>query len=163
VAEQAVEDVRNVEDGTERELGSPRTWTPPVDVAKREANPKEGGLTDTAAVGRTRIEGTLQGSESSREDEPVAEKLRGTAREGEPTGSPETGKLVGRGEPDVPLVARIQHSEEPADPMRGSRRGGDVAAKPATVGCAFGLRLTADPFLRLKEGGRTLLFYIIAI
>jgi hypothetical protein len=106
VAEQAVEDVRNVEDGTERELGSPRTWTPPVDVAKREANPKEGGLTDTAAVGRTRIEGTLQGSESSREDEPVAEKLRGTAREEEPTGSPETGKLGGRGEPDIPLVAR---------------------------------------------------------
>jgi hypothetical protein len=45
VAEQAVEDVRNVEDGTERELGCPRTWTPPVDVAKREASPQEGDLT----------------------------------------------------------------------------------------------------------------------
>jgi hypothetical protein len=46
VAEQAVEDVRNVEDGTKRELGGPRVWTPPVDVAKREGNPMEGVFTD---------------------------------------------------------------------------------------------------------------------
>jgi hypothetical protein len=42
VAEQTVGDVRNVEDGTERGLGTSPTWTPLVDVAKREDNPKEG-------------------------------------------------------------------------------------------------------------------------
>jgi len=46
VAEQTVEGVRNAVDGTERELGGPRVWTPPVDVAKREANPKEGAFTE---------------------------------------------------------------------------------------------------------------------
>jgi hypothetical protein len=45
VAEETVEDVRNVEDGTEREVGSPRKWTPLVEVAKRDGNPKEGAFT----------------------------------------------------------------------------------------------------------------------
>jgi hypothetical protein len=43
VAEQAVEDVRNVADGTWFGEWDPRAawWTPPADVAKRDGTPRE--------------------------------------------------------------------------------------------------------------------------
>jgi hypothetical protein len=39
--EEAVEDVRNVEDGTKRAVGRPRMWTPPSDAAMRDGSPWE--------------------------------------------------------------------------------------------------------------------------
>jgi len=44
VAEQTVEGVRNAEDGTKQGLGTLRVWTPLVDAAKRDQNPKEGAF-----------------------------------------------------------------------------------------------------------------------
>jgi hypothetical protein len=101
VAEQAVEDVRNVEDGTERELGCPRVWTPPVDVAKRDGNPKEGAFTVLQRWSEHGTGGLCRGAKAHGRMNP-RRKQRGTVREEEPANPSETRKLAGRGEPDVP-------------------------------------------------------------
>jgi len=113
--EEPVEGVRNAEDGTKRDLGTPRWWTPPTDVAKREEDPKEGAPTG-AAVGRTRSEGTLKRSESSGEDEAVdAKRRRRTAREEEPKRRSGNGSNESvTKNPMTSLVARTQNSGEPA-------------------------------------------------
>jgi hypothetical protein len=79
VAEQAVVDVRNVVDGTVWDLGIPHLWTPPVDVAKRAGTPRK-ELRRTAATGQARVGSTLQGSKSSREDEPISQEMGDGAR-----------------------------------------------------------------------------------
>jgi hypothetical protein len=77
VAEQAVEGVRNAEDGTKRGLETPRTWTP-LDAAMREETPWEvlrGGPGNRARAGRVRNASTLQRPRSSRENEPIAQVI----------------------------------------------------------------------------------------
>jgi len=67
VAEQAVEDVRNVEDGTKpREENPGDEWTPLVDVAMRDKTAREALLGATVAArllgrarGRSRVVNTL--------------------------------------------------------------------------------------------------------
>jgi hypothetical protein len=58
VAEQTVEDVRNVEDGTVRDLGALHLWTPLVDTAKRDGTPRK-ELRRPAATERARAGSTL--------------------------------------------------------------------------------------------------------
>jgi len=62
VAEQTVEGVQNAGDGTSWDLGIPREWTPLVDVANRDRDPKEGSFTTPAGV-----KGARSGSDSAGE------------------------------------------------------------------------------------------------
>jgi len=57
-----------------------------------------------------------RGAEAQERMNPPSKEDGGRRAKEQPAGSPETGKLDGRGEPNVPLVARIQHSGEPATP-----------------------------------------------
>jgi len=102
----------------------------PVDVAKREANPMEGAFTVLQRWSGHVSEALCRGAKAHERMNPSSQDDGGRRAEKNREGSPETEKLDGRGEPDVPLDARIQHSEEPANPMRVSRRGGDIAAAP---------------------------------
>jgi hypothetical protein len=52
--EQAVERVRNPEGGTKWALGSPRTWTPSVDVAKGNGTPRKGLEVERLRAGTNR-------------------------------------------------------------------------------------------------------------
>jgi hypothetical protein len=97
-------------------MGDPRTWTPLADVAKREETPREATSFNCRSEAGTDRQQTLQGSESSREDEPAFRKGRGTAVGEEPLGSPETGKPAGTGNPMSLLADRIQDSEGLATP-----------------------------------------------
>jgi hypothetical protein len=54
VEEEAVEDVRNVEDGTVRAWEARAWWTPPIDVAMRDGSP--GKDARTSAPGRLWLE-----------------------------------------------------------------------------------------------------------
>jgi len=100
VAEQTVEDVRNVVDGTERDLEAPRTWTPLVDVAKRDGNPKEGASPYCSGGAGTDRE-LCRGAKAHERMNPFR-KRRGTVRREAPTSAKETRKLDGRGETNVP-------------------------------------------------------------
>jgi len=55
-------------------MGAPRTWTPLVDVAKRDETPRKATSFNCRSEAGTDRQQTLQGSESSREDEPVSER-----------------------------------------------------------------------------------------
>jgi len=77
VAEQTVEDVRNVKDGKVAGNGTPAAQrTPLVDVAKRERQPQGRGSTP-GGIGRARNGRTLKGSEAHERMNPFAQASGG--------------------------------------------------------------------------------------
>src|SRR3990172_638835 len=101
------------------------TWTPPVDVAKREGTPRK-----VLGAGRRRagaVRETLERRRSAREDEPACASERGTAAPGRPrrrVGNDDA--RAGSGNPIVPIPGRTQHSEARPVLRRGGAVGGDA-------------------------------------
>jgi len=132
VAEQAVEDVRNVEDGTKRELGCPRAWTPPVDVAKREANPKEGVSTELQRWSGHEPKELCREAEAHERMNPSSKEAGDDARRST-AGLTGNGKARRSRETQCPAGRAYTTLWRAGNPMRGSRRDGDTAAVPVRV------------------------------
>jgi len=85
-----VEGVRNAEDGWQRAMGA-RCKPGGTEAAKREGNPKEGALVWRRTGAGTQREDS-EGERSSREDEPVLARARGTAAREKPPAPTETAR-----------------------------------------------------------------------